>query len=102
MKSIRRVVAMTLVATALCADRAVIAAPAGGAQTPATVGITNRTLVARLTVSLRRCVPGLRMVAVRRDQDRPAIIPSLAAQTPLFEAVSLSPFQFRLPPPLPA
>ena len=86
---------MTLVATALCADRAVMASPAARPDdsTP------TRTLVGRLTVTLRRCVPSVRLWETRRDQDRPAFALLATPASPLIAPVSLSPFQFRLPPP---
>jgi len=85
---------MTLVATALCADRAVIA---NSAIRPETV--PNSTLVGRLTVNLRRSVASVRLLEVRRDQDELAVVIPAWPQVCRFAPVSLSPFQFRLPPP---
>jgi hypothetical protein len=95
MKAIRRAVAMTLVATALCADRAV-ASPQALCPRPQATG----TLAGRISGSLRRCVPAIRLVEVRRDQDRPSVTALPAAPVIIVEPVAYSPFQFRLPPPL--
>jgi hypothetical protein len=96
MKAIQRAMAMTLVATALCADSTALPSPAPRPDaTP-----SGQTLVRRLSVSLRRCVSTVRLWEPRRDQDRPeakiAQPPVVAAFTPL----PISPFQFRLPPPV--
>ncbi len=85
---------MTLVATALCADRAVIANPVVRPEP-----VVSQTLVGRLTVSFRRSVAAVRFLEVRRDQDQLAVAPTVRPQVSTFAPVSLSPFQFRLPPP---
>ena len=97
MKAIRRVVAVTLVATALCADRAV-AVPAAVRPDPANLA-RGKTLVARLTVNLRRSLPALQLVQARRDQDSPSRLIRAAFQSVAVVRSALSPFQFRLPPP---
>lgn len=97
MRHARHVIAVTLMATAICADRL---APAAPAEPPAT-HLAGR-LIERLSMSLRRVLPavglyqprcpGLRLTAAR-------ILP-FADQTLGFHRVLLSPFQFRLPPPI--
>jgi hypothetical protein len=94
MKAVQKALAMTLVATALCADRAVAASPAVRPEPAA-----RSTLVGRLKVSFRRCVAVVRLWEARRDQERPAQAAAPVVQLCRFEAISLSPFQFRLPPP---
>src|SRR4051812_34238484 len=102
MRRTRSIVAVTLLATALCADRAVArAAVQGSPRTEA--GPVARSFAQRLTVSLRRVVP-----AVRLHQGRQEAFGSVACQGGRgdYEAPRAtheaqgSPFQFRLPPPL--
>jgi len=89
--------AVTLVATALCADRA-LATPQ--AIRPEVSTPAARTFVRRLTVSLRRVLPGIRLVEARRENElsAPAVAPTVDSRAAVF--VQLSPFQFRLPPPV--
>lgn len=87
---------MTLVATALCADRSLAAPPSARPEADATA---SRTLAARLSVTFRRCVSTVRLVAARRDLDRPAIASEPTAEHPFVAPSPLSPFEFRLPPP---
>jgi hypothetical protein len=94
MKAVQRALAITLVATALCADRAVASAPVVRPEP-----VANRTLVGRLKVTFRRCVALVRIWETRRDQDRPATAAAFVAPACPFAPLSLSPFQFRLPPP---
>jgi hypothetical protein len=97
MKAVRQVVAITLVATALCADR-VVAAP----QNPrpdADSQMSRSTFVSRLSVNLRRCVRSARLVEVRREADRPVSV-KLVADCPIVMPVAMAPFQFRMPPPI--
>jgi hypothetical protein len=96
MKAVQRALALTLVATALCADRA-MASPVSE-RPDATVA--QGTLVGRLSVSLRRCVPAVRLLETRRDQDRPALAVVAIPRLPLIAPAAFSPFQFRMPPPL--
>jgi hypothetical protein len=92
MRRTRHVIAVMVVATALCADRAVSAAPQ--ARTPAP------SFATRIARSFGQSVPSVRV------QLQPARIAESAKSFPLpiREAASgvrddLSPFQFRLPPP---
>jgi hypothetical protein len=97
MKQTRQVVAIALVAAALCADRAVASATTVRPQATSAAG----RLVARLSTRFQRVVPAVRVYETRRDglvrMDAPAI-PSHA--TPAFPASSgLSPLLLNLPPP---
>jgi hypothetical protein len=102
MRKTRTIVAVTLLATALCADRAV--ARAATQASPRTeAGPVARSFAERLTVSLRRVVP-----AVRLHQGRQEAFAAVAWQGGLGDYraplathdAEGSPFQFRLPPPL--
>ena len=99
----RHILALTLVATVLCADRAVLAV----AETPdPAIGFSGgkpsglaRQMAQRLTQSLRQAV------TVQLHQTRLAGQVMLAPGKPELSRVvavaqrPLSPFQFRLPPP---
>ena len=95
MRRTRHVIAVMVVATALCADRSVSAAPIAR---PQSAGFA-RTFASKLTTSLRRAVaPAAPVQSVRMVESA-----SVAAQ-PVRDAASglhptFSPFQFRLPPP---
>jgi hypothetical protein len=92
----QKVLAVAFLATALCADRAIFAAPAF--QSEATTGTLAGRLVARLSVNLRRTIPSVRVYQTRREgitQQIAFTAPAPAIVLPL----ALSPFQFRLPPP---
>jgi hypothetical protein len=93
-------VAVTLLATALCADRRV--ASAAQASRVEAAGPVARGFAQRLTVSLRRVVP-----AVKLHQSRQEGFADVAwrgefegAQTTITRGAQGTPFQFRLPPPL--
>jgi hypothetical protein len=95
MKHARHVIAMTLVATAICADRSL---PAARIE-PVTSHFAGR-LIERLSVNFRRVVPAVRLYQHQRFG---FASPELAVARPQVRGagpiVSLSPFQFRLPPP---
>jgi hypothetical protein len=86
---------MTVVmAAALCADRTAAAAP----QVRPQPSVASRVMD-RLSQSLRRVVPSVKVVEVRRDGD--AVQSIVTAPEPLLiQQPSLSPFEFRLPPPI--
>src|SRR5258705_13277193 len=67
MRKTRTLVAVTLLATALCADRSV--APAAAPSTRIEAGPTNarQSFSERLTVSLRRTVPAVKLHAARQE-----------------------------------
>ncbi|HEY1921233.1 MAG TPA: hypothetical protein VGG44_00590 [Tepidisphaeraceae bacterium] len=96
MKHARHVIAVTLMATAICADRL---GPAAPTQTPATPFTTR--LIERLGKNLRRVLPAVALYQPHR------VVAGATVRQPLpisnqafFIASSLSPFQFRLPPPI--
>ena len=93
----QKVLAVAFLATALCADRALTAAPALRQETASST-FAGR-LVARLTVSLRRVVPYVRVYQSRREERAGE---QLIAPPPVLTLrhLALSPFQFRLPPPV--
>jgi hypothetical protein len=97
MRHARHIIAVTLMATAICADRTV---PAVAAEPPA-VHLAGR-LIQRLSMNFRRVLPAANLYQPRRLTMR-----ILAARPALFsdqaldlQNIRLSPFQFRLPPPI--
>jgi hypothetical protein len=86
---------MTVVmAAALCADQTSAAAP----QVRVQPSVASRVMD-RLSQSLRRVVPSVKVVETRRDGD--AIQSVVIVPEPvLVQQPALSPFHFRLPPPL--
>lgn len=97
MRQTRTIVAVTLLATALCADRAAAAAPAQRLDTTQSSG----TFAQRLTVSLRRVVPAVRFLPDRRQGvASPALARSVAVDQASLPLAQGTPFEFRLPPPL--
>ena len=96
MRTTRHIIAVTLVATALCADRVAMASAQLREPSP---GIA-RQLANRLTVTFRRVVPTVTIHQVRREGMAPGWPVVLLTATPvLVHPVESSPFQFRLPPP---
>src|SRR5205809_4748345 len=97
MRRTRQVIAVMVVATALCAaERTQAALPAVVAR-PQSHGLA-RTLAQKLTSSFRQTVSVVRVVGVRAEECAPSFA------LPIREAASgvrsdFSPFQFRLPPP---
>jgi hypothetical protein len=97
MRPSRRILAITLVASALCADRALAASPMLRPQVASAAG----RLVSRLSVSLRRSVPSARVYQVRREGAAAQAVPQLSSPLPARSlGVQLSPLVLRLPPPL--
>ena len=96
MKNARHVIAVTLMATAICADRSLSAAP----TEPQASHFAGR-IIQRLSVNLRRVVPATCLYQPRRFGLPPAQIlhPRLDALAVDLIPPLLSPFQFRLPPP---
>ena len=90
----RYALAMTVVITAaLCADRVAAAAPYRVPQT----SVASRVMD-RLSLSLRRVVPSIKVIETRREGV--TIVASVATPEPVLAAQRpISPFQFRLPPP---
>jgi hypothetical protein len=96
----KHAIAVVLVATALCADRRISAAPiADSTPARASESFASR-LVNRLTAGFGSAVATVRIVYQSRSDIRPvlttpvALVDRIDTQLPL-----LSPFQFRLPPP---
>jgi hypothetical protein len=95
MRATRQVLAVVAVTTALCADRVVQAAPV---SRPHVAQMASR-LVSRLAHRLRRAVTAIVPWQVRQRgitlARRPALVPVVAC----VPHRTVSPFQFRLPPP---
>jgi hypothetical protein len=96
----QKVLAVLAVTTALCADQSAMAAPVCRTE-PAEIGCIAQRLVNRLARNLCRVLPS----ALRWDggassasAQRPPLLKVAAAATLPHRPVS--PFQFRLPPPL--
>jgi hypothetical protein len=92
----RYAIAMTVVmSAALCADRVAVAAPQARAQQPASVA---SRVMDRLSLSLRRVVPSIRVIETRREGT--TLEPTVSAPEAVRVARQpITPFQFRLPPP---
>jgi hypothetical protein len=97
MRNTRAIVAVTLLATALCADRASASAPAQRAQREVPAA---RTFTQRLTVSLRRVVPAVRLNLARREGLAQSSAPQSPTPCPTIHTIQGQAFEFRLPPPL--
>jgi hypothetical protein len=96
MRSMRKVIVVVMLAGALCADRAASAAPQ---LRPQVVEIA-RGIAGKLTVGLRRVVPSVRLHEIRREGAARLDRAERDVASASFAPLSLSPFQFRLPPPL--
>jgi hypothetical protein len=96
MKRTQHFIAVALVATALCADRAVASAP----EVRSTESVAAR-FVSRITTSFRRAVSGVKLYEPRQDAVKAT--PLAASRIDNAPAVEFHPtfsqFQFRLPPP---
>ena len=95
----RRILAVLVIAVALCAGRSVTAAPAAKPHLGPVAAA--RTLAGRIVKSLRQIVPSVRLDHARRAESavvRTAVRPVAPALT--VRIAEFSPFQFRLPPPL--
>lgn len=92
---------MTLIATALCADRAIAAAPERAqARSESIVSV----LASRLAVQLRGNLPQIARPAKLGEQKFANVSQSLAtvrsiAESPAIHAIVGNAFAFRLPPP---
>jgi len=97
MRKTRYLIAVTIVATALCADRALMSRATERAETP----VPTQHWVKRLSTNLGRTVATVRIVAEQQvglGDSTPSHI--IAANTRSLAAHWPSPFHFRLPPPL--
>jgi hypothetical protein len=97
MRHARHIIAVTLMATAICADRKATAVPAE----PPAAHLAGR-IIARLSLNLRRVLPAVNLYQPRFFHARAiAAKPvAFADQELSFSPIHLSPFQFRLPPPV--
>lgn len=97
MRKTRTIMAVTLLATALCADRAMTSA---ARVSPVEAGPVARGFAQRLTVSLRRVVPAVKFHQSRQENFAPVVCSNGASGPQVIEHEALgTPFQFRLPPP---
>lgn len=96
MSKARHILAVVAVATALCADQAIAAAPT---PTPHVAEMAAR-LVERLSQPFRRTVPSaVRPINRSRATFVQVAIPPREVVVAVARHCELSPFQFRLPPP---
>lgn len=96
MRRYRNILAVTLVALALCADRATAAVPAVRPH----ISQVTRQVVREVTRRFQRVVPAVKIVQHRHDGV--ARVPSDRVPTSVPAGLHDSqgtPFQFRLPPP---
>jgi hypothetical protein len=97
----RQILAVTLVATALAADRAIAStanAPVSPQGEASVMSVAGR-IVSRLTSSFRRVVPAARVWESRQVEQIADTVPHACSQNLFVSHTPLSPFQFRLPPP---
>jgi hypothetical protein len=101
MRKTRTLVAVTLLATALCADRRLAsAATESGSRTEA--GPVALGFARRLTVSLRRVVPAVKLHQGRQEGVAEVVSTGVVErpQAGVERQGGGTPFQFRLPPPV--
>ena len=95
----RRILMVAMVATALSADRVLAASP----QLRPQMGDAARRLAVRLLVVFRRSMGAARLEGVQRFiravRPQPIRLASLVQRT-LCHPAELTPFQYRLPPPV--
>jgi len=97
MRKTRTIMAVTLLATALCADRAVTSA---AEVTRDDAGTVARGFAQRLTVSLRRVVPAVKLHQTRLERFELALEHGTTnGPQAIMHGAQGTPFQFRLPPP---
>jgi hypothetical protein len=104
MRKTRTIVAVTLLATALCADRRLASAATGAAEpgSRTEAGPVVRGFAQRLTVSLRRVVSTVKLHQGRQEGVAPQVVQAgriERAQAGVRQGGG-TPFQFRLPPPV--
>jgi hypothetical protein len=99
MNRTRQIVAITLVATALCADRAVATVAPEAVRIDARATSLAERFARKLSTNFRRVVPAMRLCE-RSQADSVASTANRAAPVVAFIAPQpTNPFQFRLPPP---
>ncbi len=97
MSKTRHILAVVAVTTALCADQAVSASPAVRPQ----VGEMAARLVDRLSRPFRQTVANVLRAPARQDRPQVAVQRLQPTPAPVVAVhCDLSPFQFRLPPPV--
>jgi hypothetical protein len=99
----RNIVVIALVAATLCADRVMATSTPADSAVRSQTRAVGRSLVTRLSVSLRRVIPSVQVYEKRHDgivsvSNRISQPDTTTDQRP--RLVLLSPFQFRLPPPV--
>jgi len=96
----RHILAVTLVATALCADRAVAATAAPEVLARPQAGMMEMAgrLVSRLSSNFQRAVATVRIYEPRSQQNAPTFDRPMPESAPVAR-LPISPNQFRLPPP---
>jgi hypothetical protein len=96
----RQILAVTLVATALCADRAVAAAVAPEAPVRPQSSVVEMAgrFVSRLSSNFRRVVATVRIYEPRSQQTAPSFDRPIPDSAPVAQ-LPISPNEFRLPPP---
>jgi len=99
MNRTRHLVAITLVATALCADRAVASVAPTTVRSEARVTSLAERLVSRLSSNFRRVVPAMRLCERARGESTTSIAQRPVPVLAFVAQQQTSPFQFRLPPP---
>jgi hypothetical protein len=97
MRQAKHMIAVSLMAAALCADRAVMAAPK---IEPEAVRVTTRW-IDRLSDGLRQNVPAVRLFPVQRSFASVVVRENFKPVRSIEPvAFAFTPFQFRLPPPV--
>ena len=96
----RHILAVTLVATALCADRAVAAAvtPEAPVRPQTSMMEMAGRFVSRLSSNFRRAVATVRIYEPRSQQGAASFDRPIPESAPIVQ-IPISPNQFRLPPP---
>jgi hypothetical protein len=97
MRKFPNILAVTLVALALCADRATASvSPSARPQ----IGQVTRQVVRQLTKRFQHVVPTPKLVQDRREGLARVTAPRLPSDVPVgLHATESTPFRFRLPPP---
>jgi hypothetical protein len=97
MKRTRHLIAVALVATALCADRAVAAAPEVRAE-----GSVASRIASRITTGLRRAVCTVRIFAPsqRTFTQKPLAVSRIECVALVVSHPTFRDSEFRLPPPV--
>src|SRR4051812_9669671 len=98
MRETRTFFAVALLATALCADRSVAPAAAQSTRIEAGPTAARQSFSERLTVSLRRTVPAVKLHAARQEGLAQVSAASrIEGGQPVVRWIIGGPFQFRLP-----